>query len=60
MKNEEKGCVENKDVAKEENKKSGLGSRRKTTSVMLNDIILQLRKLVEVLRSYNNKPKVYK
>lgn len=60
MKNEEKGYIENKNMAKEENEWSCLRSRRKTTNVMLYDIILQLRKLVEVARSYNYQPKLYK
>lgn len=56
MKHEEEKYIENKDVAKEENKWSGSGSGRKTINVIFYDIILHLRKLVESVRSYNNKP----
>lgn len=50
MKHGEKGYIENKDVAKEENKWSSLGSGRKTINVMFYDTILQLRKLVETVK----------
>ena len=56
---EEKGCIEYK-VVKEENKWSGLGSRRKTINIKLYDIIFQLRKLGKVVRSYSNKSKLHK
>lgn len=51
MKNEEKGYIKNKDMAKEVNKWSSWRSRRKIVNVMLYDVILQLRKLMELLRS---------
>lgn len=60
MKDEEKGYTENKEVVKEENKWNGLGSRRKTRSVMFYDIILQLNNVVEVVRSCSNKLILYK
>lgn len=50
LKNEEKGYIDNKNMAKEENKWSGLRSRRKTINIMLYDIILQSRELVEVVK----------
>lgn len=60
MKHGGKGYIENKHVAKEENKWSSLGSGRETINVIFYDTNLQLRKLVETVRSSKNKPILYK
>lgn len=59
IRNDEKEYIENKEIVKEENKWSVLGSRIKNINIMLYDIIFQLRKLVEVVRpcNINEKPR---